>query len=66
MKMLDSGDVSDHPYTTQFQAFFDALEQGKEMPLTSMAESYKTFEVLFAADRSAQKGRPVKLKEVRG
>jgi UDP-N-acetyl-2-amino-2-deoxyglucuronate dehydrogenase len=24
IKMLDSGDVSDHPYTTQFQAFFDA------------------------------------------
>src|SRR6266702_8047001 len=24
MKMLDSGDVSDHPYITQFQAFFDA------------------------------------------
>src|SRR5204862_3688748 len=35
MKMLDSGDVSDHPYQTQFQAFFDALEKGKEMPLTS-------------------------------
>ena len=29
MKMLDSGDVSDHPYQTQFQAFFDALENGK-------------------------------------
>ena len=28
MKMLDSGDVSDHPYQTQFQAFFDALEAG--------------------------------------
>src|SRR5438034_923151 len=26
MKMLDSGDVSDHPYLTQFQAFFDALD----------------------------------------
>jgi hypothetical protein len=25
MKVLDSGDVSDHPYTTQFAAFFDAL-----------------------------------------
>ena len=22
MKMLDSGDVSDHPYNTQFEAFF--------------------------------------------
>ena len=29
MKMLDSGDVSDHPYQTQFQAFFDALEPGR-------------------------------------
>ena len=28
MKMLDSGDVSDHPYQTQFQAFFDALRAG--------------------------------------
>src|SRR6266403_910767 len=36
MKMLDSGDVSDHPYQSQFQAFFDAMEKGKEMPLTSL------------------------------
>src|SRR5690606_19918621 len=35
MKMLDSGDVSDHPYQAQFQAFFDALDAGREMPLTS-------------------------------
>lgn len=56
MKMLDSGDVSDHPYTTQFTAFFDALGKGKAMPLTSLAESMKTFEVLFAADRSAELG----------
>jgi predicted dehydrogenase len=33
MKMLDSGDVSDHPYQTQFQAFFDALDKGLEMVL---------------------------------
>ena len=31
MKMLDSGDVSDHPYQTQFEAFFTALEAGHEM-----------------------------------
>ena len=37
MKMLDSGDVADHPYQTQFQAFFDALDRGEEMPLTSFA-----------------------------
>jgi predicted dehydrogenase len=63
MKMLDSGDVSDHPYQTQFEAFFAALEKGEEMPLTSLEEAYKTFEVLFAADRSAEEGCPVKLRE---
>jgi predicted dehydrogenase len=61
MKMLDSGDVSDHPYQTQFQAFFDALEQGKDMPLTSLADAAKSHEVIFAADRSAKEGKPVKL-----
>ena len=59
MKMLDSGDVSDHPYTTQFQAFFDALERGETMPLTSLDDALKTHEVIFAADRSAQTGKPV-------
>jgi UDP-N-acetyl-2-amino-2-deoxyglucuronate dehydrogenase len=61
MKMLDSGDVSDHPYTTQFQAFFDALERGQEMPLTSLGDALKTHEILFAADKSAQTGKPVTL-----
>ena len=62
MKLLDSGDVSDHPYQAQFQAFFDALDAGVEMPLTSFAEAARTFDVLFAADESAAAGgRPVKL-----
>jgi UDP-N-acetyl-2-amino-2-deoxyglucuronate dehydrogenase len=61
MKTLDSGDVSDHPYQMQFQAFFEALERGKEMPLTSFAEAARTHEVIFAADRSAATGRAVKL-----
>ena len=56
MKMLDSGDVSDHPYQSQFQAFFDALDAGKDMPLTSFKESLKSFEVIFAADKSAAQG----------
>jgi predicted dehydrogenase len=56
MKMLDSGDVSDHPYQTQFEAFFAALDKGEDMPLTSFQESLKTFEVIFAADRSAAEG----------
>ena len=61
MKMLDSGDVSDHPYQTQFQAFFDAIGAGKEMPLTSFADAARSHEIIFAADRSAKTGRPVKL-----
>ena len=61
MKMLDSGDVSDHPYTSQFQAFFDAMDAGKEMPLTSLNDAMKTHKVMFAADKSAATGKTVKL-----
>src|SRR5438552_4758790 len=59
LKLCDSGDVTDHPYETQFAAFFDALEAGCEMPLTSFADAARTHEVLFAADGSAARGRPV-------
>ncbi len=66
MKLLDSGDVSDHPYQTQFQAFFDALDGGKDMPLTSFADAFKTHRVIAAADKSAKEGRSVKLSEIAG
>jgi predicted dehydrogenase len=65
MKMLDSGDVSDHPYSTQFEAFFKALDKGKEMPHTSFADAARSHEVIFAADRSAETRRPVKLSELK-
>ena len=61
MKMLDSGDVSDHPYQAQFEAFFNALDKGKEMPLTSFADAAKTHEVIFAADKSAATGKTIRL-----
>jgi len=61
MKLLDSGDVSDHPYQTQFAAFFEALDKNKEMRLTSFADAARTHEVLFAADQSAATGKAVKL-----
>ena len=53
MKMLDSGDVSDHPYQAQFEAFFNALNAGVEMPLTSLSDALKTHELIFAADKLA-------------
>jgi UDP-N-acetyl-2-amino-2-deoxyglucuronate dehydrogenase len=59
MKLCDSGDVSDHPYQSQFQAFFDALDRGEEMPLTGFAEAARTFDVIFAADESAARGGAV-------
>jgi len=64
MAMADSGDVADHPYQDQFQAFFDALDQGEDMPLTSIDDAYRSFKVLFACDKSAEEGRSVKLTEL--
>jgi predicted dehydrogenase len=53
MKLLDSGDVSDHPYQVQFETFFKAIDEGKEMPLTSIKEAMKTHKLIFASDKSA-------------
>ena len=64
MNLLDSGDVGDHPYQTQFQAFFDALESGKEMRLTRFSDAFVTHRVMAAADKSAHDGRPVKVGEI--
>lgn len=61
VEMVDSGDVSDHPYQSQFEAFFKALGQGKDMPLTGLKEAMATHRVMFAADKSAATGKPVKL-----
>ena len=61
MKLCDSGDVSDHPYQSQFEAFFSALDADQEMPLTNLTEAARTHEIIFAADRSAELGQPVKI-----
>jgi predicted dehydrogenase len=61
MKMLDSGDVSDHPYQVQFEAFFNSIDEGREMPLTSLADALKTHELIFAADKSASLNTTKKL-----
>ena len=64
LQPVDSGDVSDHPYQTQFTAFFQALAEGRDMPLTSLADALATHRVIFAADKSAALGRPVRLKSI--
>lgn len=65
LKLLDSGDVSDHPFQTQFQSFFDSVERGEDMPLTSFGESLQSHRTALAADLSAELGREVKLKELK-
>jgi predicted dehydrogenase len=65
LKLTDSGDVSDHPYQTQFEAFFNALAAGRDMPLTSLADAARSHEVIFAADKSAELGRPVRISELK-
>ncbi len=59
--LVDSGDVKDHPYESQFHAFFDALAAGSEMPLTSFADAARSHRLIHAADQSAVEGRPIRL-----
>jgi predicted dehydrogenase len=62
---VDSGDVKDHPYQPQFQAFVDSTKAGKKMPYTDFETALESHRVVFAADLSAAKGRPVKISELK-
>ncbi|MEY2881160.1 MAG: hypothetical protein RLZZ15_3540 [Verrucomicrobiota bacterium] len=64
MKMVDSGDVADHPYQTQFEDFFASLERGADMAHTTLATAMKSHLATLAADLSAKEGRMVKLAEL--
>ena len=64
-RMVDSGDVHEHPYQPQFQAFADGIQKDQVMPLTDFESAYESHRVIFAADLSAKEGRPVKLSELR-
>lgn len=61
--IVDSGDVEHHPYLPQFQAFVDSLQAGETMARTNFEAAFETHRVIFAADRSAEEGRPVQLSE---
>lgn len=62
--LIDSGDVNDHPYQEQFQALVDSIGRNEPMPLTSFETAFESHRVIFAADRSAAEGRPIKLSEL--
>jgi predicted dehydrogenase len=63
--LIDSGDVSDHPYQPQFQAFVDSLNKKEPMPLTDFETAFESHRVVFAADLSAKEKRGIKLSELR-
>jgi len=62
--LVDSGEVMDHPYEPQFQAFIDSINNDETMPLTDFDTAMETHRVIFAADKSAAEGRPVKTAEI--
>ena len=62
--LVDSGDVSDHPYVPQFQELADSLHRGQPMSRTDFDTAFESHRVVFAADRSAAEGRPVKMSEL--
>lgn len=64
MPLIDSGDVADHPYQPQFQAFVDSVKDDRAMPLTDFETAFESHRVAFAADLSAHEGRTVKLSEL--
>jgi predicted dehydrogenase len=55
VKELDWANPADSSYEAQFEAFFAALSKGEEMPLTSLKEALLAHEIIFAAERSAQR-----------
>jgi predicted dehydrogenase len=64
VQLVDSGDVAHHPYSEQFAYFAECLDEGKE-PHNDLKSAFETHRVVFAADRSAETGKPVSLDEFR-
>lgn len=56
----DSGDVTHHPFRDEANHLVDCILNNKESH-TSIADAYKTHELILAADRSGEQGRPVAL-----
>lgn len=62
--LADSGEVLDHPYLPQCQAFVNSIINNTTMPLTGFDDAFASHRAVYAADLSAKLGRPVKLSEL--
>lgn len=62
VQLIDSGDVAHHPYGEQFSYYAQCLDKGVEGH-NNLKSAFETHRVIFAADKSAQTGKPVSLSE---
>lgn len=56
----DSGDVSHHPFTGEIAHLIDGILHDRPI-CPDLHDAIKTHELIFAADRSAEEGRPIRL-----
>lgn len=56
----DSGDVTHHPFNGQIEALVAGILDGAKV-LPDLDDAIKTHELVFAADKAAETGTPVKL-----
>jgi len=59
----DSADVAHHPFVHEVAHFLDCIVND-ERPYPDLEDAAKTHAVCFAADRSAESGRPVSISEL--
>ena len=58
----DSGDVAHHPFEGEVSHFLDCIIEDRQ-PFPNLEDAAKTHAVCFAADLSAESGRPVSISE---
>lgn len=56
----DDWNVGHHPFPEEISAFLDTIDCGRDGML-SIPNAYKTYELVFAAEKSAEERAPVKL-----
>jgi len=57
---MDDWNVAHHPFPEEMAYFVDCIRNDEESEL-SFRRAYKTYEVIFAAEKSAREGKPVRL-----
>jgi predicted dehydrogenase len=62
VQLVDSGDVAHHPYKEQFTYYAECLSQGRHGH-NSLESAFETHRAIFAADKSAETGRPVSVSQ---